>query len=154
MRTLFRLAGALHIILCVMLVPRVVGAQSCVSPDVDADLNGFRDRYEQMLAYMFCPSLALHSGEESVFGVATTPEPVEIVTGSLWRELHYLSNGSYQGEQDISGLLSEDYSWIDNSLDYQAPPVPTFNCGTSAVSWAKYHFDYAGPSLESVKISV
>jgi hypothetical protein len=114
MKRLTRCAALLQISLFVILGSHAVSAQT------DGDNNGFRDEYEQALAEMFCPSLVLHSLEEDVWGVATTPEPVEIMTGSLWRELHYPSTGGYEGEQDISDLLSGNYSWIDNSLTYTA----------------------------------
>jgi hypothetical protein len=112
--------------------------------DEDMDGNGFRDKFEQMLIVKFCPSLALPSIR---YGVETTPEPVEIMTGSLWRDLFYISDGAYNGEQEVSNLLSGNYSNLDNDKEYQAPPVQTYNCGTSSQSWTNYHFEYAGLSL-------
>ena len=120
----------------------------CASELPDLDGNGFRDAHEFMLAQMFCPSFVLPKKEADKYGINTEPEPVEIVTGMIYRKLWDVS-GQYAGGTEVPTLVGENYSHLDNDNEYQSFTTPDMynNCPNAYVKYYwKYHFDYAGPS--------
>ena len=96
---------------CVLVIVSPVYGADC-SPDADG--NGFRDDYEEILANMFCPSFVFPKEERDRWGVNTKPEPVEIVTGTMYETLRSLATTEYVGELIANVDLQHNYTWVNN----------------------------------------
>ena len=98
---------------------------------LDEDHNGIKDEWELPLAEKFCPSFKLHSAESINKWIA--PEPVEIMTHTMYWNMWYLSLDHY-GDFLMWSTDNVNYSW------YTSP----FYCEEGGLYFVVGHFEWAG----------